>query len=161
MLLLYIRSSILYFYNIWSLLMFSHEYTDRISSSDVVRGDPFWEPSGLQRRRLPQVLGTGGSWHHCCHQFACADAFRERTRLSWRRMHSLQCKPPKAGLWSGGRTLYYKLPDVSPSFLCGLLQIGPDLGMYLLPCVDPSAEWLFCTGSQRMLPPAPIMLTGC
>lgn len=37
-------------------------------------GDPFQEPSGLQRRRLPQVLGTGGSWHCRCHQFAHADA---------------------------------------------------------------------------------------
>lgn len=141
--------------------MFSHGYTDRISSSDVVRGDPFRELSGLQRRRLLQVLGTGGSWHRCCHQFAHTDVFRERTPLSWRRMRSLQCKLPKAGLWSGESTLYYKLPDVSPSFLCGLLQIGPDLGTYLLPCVDPSVEWLFCTGSQRILRPAPIMLTGC
>lgn len=38
MLLLYINSSILYFYNIWSLLMSSHGYTGKISSSDVVQG---------------------------------------------------------------------------------------------------------------------------
>lgn len=82
-------------------------------------------------------------------------------RESWCRMHSPQCKSPKAGHWSGERTFYYKLPDVSPSFLCGLLQIGPDLGTYLLPSVDLSVEWLFCTGSQRILLPAPIMLTGC
>lgn len=75
MLLLY-RSSILYFYN-WSLLMFFRGYTDRISSSDVVQGHPFWEPSDLQRRLL-QVLGTGGSWHHRCHQVAHADVFREK-----------------------------------------------------------------------------------
>lgn len=73
---------------------------------------------------------------------------------------AFHANPQKAGLCSG-ETLYYKLPDVSPSYLCGLLQIGPDLGTYLLPCVDPSVEWLFCTGSQRILPPAPIMLTGC
>jgi len=120
-LLLYIRSSILYFYNIWSLLMFSHGCTDRISSSDVVWGDPFREPSGLQRRRLPQVLGTGGNWRRCCHQFAGTDAFAERSPLSWHRMCSLQCKPPKAGLWSRERTLHGKLPDASPiPFLCGL-----------------------------------------
>lgn len=61
MLLLYIRGSILYFYNNWSLLMFSHGYTDRISSFDVVWGDSMQEPSGQQRRRLPPVLSARGS----------------------------------------------------------------------------------------------------
>lgn len=49
-------------------------------------------------------------------------------RESWCRMHSPQCKSPKAAHWSRERIFYYKLLDVSPSFLCGLLQIGPDLG---------------------------------
>lgn len=50
---------------------------------------------------------------------------------------------------------------MSPPVSSGLLQMGPDLGTYLLPCVDPSMEWLFCTGWQKMLLPAPAVLTGC
>lgn len=78
MLLLYIRCSGLYFCNIWSLLLFFHGCTDGISSSGGIQGDPFRDPPGLQRRRVPQVLGAGGGWGRCCCWFASTDTFQER-----------------------------------------------------------------------------------
>lgn len=132
----------------------SHGYSAKISSFDVVQGIPSGNPQVCKGRRLLQVLGVGGSYHHCCNQFNHTDVFTESILVQ-------DAQPLMQIARSGERTFYYKLPDILPSFLCGLLQIGPDLGTYLLPCVDPSVEWLFCTGSQRILLPAPIMLTGC
>lgn len=132
----------------------SHGYSAKISSFDVVQGIPSGKPQVCKGRRLLQVLGAGGSYRHCCNQFNHTDLFTESILVQ-------DAQPLMQIPRSGERTFYYKLLDVLPSFLCGLLQIGPDLGTYLLPCVDPSVEWLFCTGSQRILLPAPIMLTGC
>lgn len=116
---------------------------------------------GALRSAKEETPAGAGHWRELASFLpsVCPHMYLERE--SWCRMHSPHCKSPKAGHWSGERTFYCKLLDVSPSFLCGLLQIGPDLGTYLLPCVEPSVEWLFCTGSQRILLPAPIMLTGC
>lgn len=125
-------------------------HCDRISSLHVVQGDPFQEPSGLQRRpwrELVVLLPSVCPHRHVQteHPGAGCAAFHPNPQ----RLGSGQEKGPCA----------VNCLMSSPSFPCGLSQIGPALGKCLLPCVDPSVEWLVCTGLQRMLPPAPIMLT--
>lgn len=59
---------------------------------------------------------------------------------SWCRVHSLCYRPPEAAQERGPCTINYLMS--APSFLCGLLQMGPDLGPALL-CVDPFSGMAF------------------
>lgn len=134
-------------------------HCDRISALHVVQGDPFQEPSGLQRRRLP--IGAG-RWRELVVLLLSVCPHRHvQTEHPGAGCAAFHPSPQRLGSGQEKGPCAVNCLMSSPSFLCGLLQIGPALGAYLLPCVDPLVEWLVCTGLQRMLRPAPIMLTDC
>lgn len=102
MLLLYINISILYFYNIWSLVMSSHGYSGNFSSFDVVQGGSLLVCKGGDSCRCWSLEGVN---------ITAAISLSTQIYLereAWCRMHSSQCKSPKAGHWSEERTFYYK-----------------------------------------------------
>lgn len=112
------------------------------------------EPSGQQRRRLPAVLSSWGVRNAVGIIAAISLPVQkalERECVVLAQELQLSVQPP-----TGGNCRLF-----SHSFLYELLQIGPDLGISCLSCVDPSVEWLFCTGSLRILTLVHSMLTGC